>query len=131
MHRNVGQHGGRVIKFTGDGMLAEMPSATIAVRAARHLQRSLASSGLQLRIGIQVGDIDHRGDDISGLTVNIAARIMNCAGTDEIVVSASVREAVIGTPLEFETLEPVELKGVPGTWTLYRYESGASANHQP
>lgn len=123
--RIVEQHGGRVVKFTGDGALVEMPSARAALKASQALQRALAPSQLVLRIGIHAGDIDRRSDDLAGMTVNVAARIMSHADANEIVVTTSITEAAVGAGGSFEPLPPADLRGIPGTWALhrYRYES--------
>jgi class 3 adenylate cyclase/pimeloyl-ACP methyl ester carboxylesterase len=116
----VGGCGGTVIKTTGDGVLALLPSAGAAIRAAQRVRDALATDKLAVRIGIHVGDIDRRGDDISGVGVHIAARAMTSANADEIVVTASVSASVTGQATTFETLGAHELKGVPGTWELFR-----------
>ena len=79
----------------------------------------LAGRGLQIRAGIHVGDVDVRGDDVSGLAVNIAARIMSHAGTGQTLVSDGTRQATLGSSNAFEPFETVELKGIPGNWTLH------------
>ena len=73
-----------------------------------------------MRIGIHVSDIDRRGDDISGIGVNITARVMAVANSGEIVVTASVPVALTGQVAAFETLGTHPLKGVPGEWELFR-----------
>jgi class 3 adenylate cyclase len=116
----VGRSGGTVVKTTGDGVLALLPSAAGCLRAADSIRRDLAAEGLDVRIGVHVGDIDRRGDDVSGLAVNIAARVMSKAGTGETVVTAMVVGAVAGQAVAFEPLGAHDLKGVPGEWELFR-----------
>jgi class 3 adenylate cyclase len=118
----VGHCGGTVVKTTGDGVLALLPSASAALTVAERVRRELAADDLQIRVGIHVGDIDRRGDDISGLAVNIAARVMAKAGTGEIYVTDSVIAATGGPSPHYEPQGTYELKGVPGEWTLSRYE---------
>jgi class 3 adenylate cyclase len=115
----VGRHGGTVVKGTGDGVLALLPSASAALAAADRIRRDLAVESLQARIGIHVGDVDRRGDDISGIAAHIAARVMSVAGADEIVVTDSVVAAAGGAGPRFQPRGEHELKGVPGTWTLW------------
>jgi class 3 adenylate cyclase len=119
----VGRRGGSVVKTTGDGVLALLPSAGVSVRAATEIRRDLAVDGLEVRIGLHVGDVDRRGDDVSGLAVNIASRVMSNAGAGEIVATVSVVAAVAGQAVAFEPLGAHNLKGIPGTWELFRLAS--------
>ena len=98
----VAKHGGRVVKLTGDGFLAEFVSATDAVAAAIAMQIEIASrvdavdkhKRVQFRMGINLGDILWDEDDIYGDGVNIAARIESLADPGGILVSASVHDQV-------------------------------------
>ena len=119
--RSVRHHGGRVVKYTGDGVLALMPSATSALETARSMQDDLGERGLRVRVGIHVGDVDERGDDVSGLAVNIAARIMSHADAGETLVSEAARQATLGSGHHFEDTGTTELKGIPEQWKLYRW----------
>ena len=116
----VGSSGGTVVKTTGDGVFAVLPSAGAAIRAAERVRDELGTDDLEVRIGIHVGDIDRRGDDISGVGVHLAARVMASADAGQIVVTASVRASVTGQATKFEGLGTHQLKGVPGTWELFR-----------
>ena len=116
----VGGCGGTVVKTTGDGILALFPSAGAALRAAERVRGQLGADGLEVRIGIHVGDVDRRGDDLSGLGVHIAARAMAVADSGQIVVTGSVPAAVIGQNWAFEPLGAHDLRGVPGVWELFR-----------
>ena len=116
----VGRSGGSVVKTTGDGVLALLPSAGVCLRVAATIRRDLGAVGLEVRIGVHVGDVDRRGDDVSGLTVNIASRVMATGGAGEIVVTAAVVAAVAGQAVAFEPLGAHDLKGVPGEWELFR-----------
>lgn len=116
----VGRTGGTVVKTTGDGVLATFPSATAALTAAMRLQTHLADDDLQIRVGLHVGEIDRRGDDISGLAVNIAARVMSLADDGGVAVTAPVVAALVGQATKFESMGSHELKGIPGTWDLCR-----------
>jgi adenylate cyclase len=71
----IAEHSGRTVKLTGDGFLAEFPTVQDAVRCAIEMQEALASSSLDFRMGINLGDIVDDGRDIHGEGVNIAARI--------------------------------------------------------
>jgi class 3 adenylate cyclase len=115
----VGRRGGTVIKTTGDGVVATFPSAISALHVARDLRAALVDEGLEVRVGIHVGDVDRRGDDISGLAVNVAARIVNLAAPGEILVSSTVRVAAGAAPVQFESRGEHSLKGVAGSWELF------------
>ncbi len=117
----VRHSGGRVVKYTGDGVLALMPSATGALETSRSIREHLATHGLAIRAGVHVGDVDVRGDDVSGLAVNIAARIMSRATAGETLVSEAAREAAMGSTDQFEAIDAVSLKGLPGSWLLHRW----------
>src|SRR6476659_1647753 len=101
-HCKVQQHGGRLIKTTGDGFLAEFASAVAAVRCAIDIQRDVVGreavrsvdTRIRLRIGINVGDVIIDGDDVAGDGVNIAARLESLAPPDGICISAYVREQI-------------------------------------
>jgi class 3 adenylate cyclase len=120
VQRFVRDHGGRVVKYTGDGVLALMQSATGALDAAQSIAEHLVERGLCIRVGIHVGDVDTRGDDVSGLAVNVAARIMSEAASGETLVSEATRQATLGSGYRFEAACTAELKGIPDEWRLYR-----------
>lgn len=121
VRRCVRDVGGRVVKYTGDGVLALLPSATGAVDAAASIRDELSTQGLGVRAGVHVGDVDVRGEDVSGLAVITAARISSRAGAGETLVSDSARVATLGSHHEFEMAATVPLKGLPGRWTLHRH----------
>ncbi len=113
----VCHNGGDVVKMTGDGVLALLPSATAAVDAARRLRERLAGDDLGVRIGIHVGEIDRRGQDVSGLAINIAARVMAQAEEGQIVASAIVTE--LTDCVGFKPVGSHLLKGIEGKWSLF------------
>jgi class 3 adenylate cyclase len=116
----VARSGGVVLKTTGDGVLATVPSADGALRAAASIRARLANDGLQVRIGVHVGDVERRGQDVAGVAVHIAARLMALAGPGQIFVTASVPIAVAGTDHAFELVGDHALRDVPGSWTVFR-----------
>jgi len=90
----IGAHSGHIVKFTGDGFLAEFSSVQGAVNCAIDLQRELAASPLGFRIGVSLGDVIDDGTDIHGEGVNIAARIEALAEPGGICVSGDVYNQV-------------------------------------
>jgi class 3 adenylate cyclase len=114
----VAAHDGRVVKSMGDGVLALLDGPAAAIRAARTIQARLRGRELAVRTGIHAGEIEQRDNDVSGIAVTIAARVMAFAGPGEILVSGAVPPLVAGSGLEFDPRGEVELKGVPGRWAL-------------
>ena len=75
--------------------------------------------GLQTRTGLHMGECEMRGQDLSGIAVNVAARIMDEAGPDEILTSQTVKDLSLGIDLNFNVLKARPLRGVPGDWPLF------------
>jgi class 3 adenylate cyclase len=115
----VEQHRGRLVKMTGDGMLATFDGPGRAIRCAMALGDTLRPLGLEIRAGLHTGEVEVRGADIAGIGVHIAARVLACAPPGELLVSAAVPMLVAGSGIEFEEGGEHELKGVPGTWQLF------------
>jgi class 3 adenylate cyclase len=113
----VSRRGGEVVKTTGDGVLALLPSATAAIEAARAIRAHLEDDDLQVRVGVHVGEIDRRGDDVSGLAVNTTARIMSTAEPGQILVSTVV--TLTTSAASFASIGPQRLKDIEGTWELH------------
>jgi class 3 adenylate cyclase len=111
--------GGHVVKSLGDGLLATFDGPARAVRCARAVVEALAGLGLELRAGIHTGECERRGDDLGGIAVHIGARVADCAGPGEVLVSGTVKDLVFGSGLEFEDRGSRTLKGVPGEWRLF------------
>ncbi len=110
---------GNQIKGTGDGILATFDGPARAVKCAGALGASLRSLGIEIRAGLHTGEIEIRGNDISGISVHIAQRIEALAGPGETLVSQAVIDLVAGSGLEFDPRGEYELKGVRGRWQLY------------
>lgn len=117
----VERFGGSVVKSTGDGQLATFETPSAAMRAATALleevQRDL---GLTLRAGVHLGEIEKRGNDVTGLAVNVAARVTDLAGDGEVWVTDSTRRATLGSEHVFERAGVFDLKGVPDQWEICR-----------
>lgn len=115
----VEHHAGRVVKTTGDGVLAVFDLPTQALGCARTLHRNLRPQGIEITAGIHVGEIEARGDDIAGIAVNVAARVQSTASSGTTRTTAMVRDLAAGSSYHFTEVTTTELKGVGGTWTLY------------
>jgi class 3 adenylate cyclase len=118
----VGRQGGTVVKTTGDGIVATFPTATAALSAARNLRAVLADRDLACRFGIHVGEIDRRGNDISGLAVNVAARVMVAAEPGQVLASEMAMHAAAGQGFRLTSAGTRTLKGIDGLWELYELD---------
>jgi len=117
--RVADRHAGRLVKTTGDGVIALFDSAERAVRAAADLGDALRSIELRIRAGVHTGEVELAQGDVRGVAVHTAARIMALADADEIWVSGTTRDLVDGTGLEFEDRGRRQLKGIPGERQLF------------
>jgi len=114
----IDQHGGRLVKRTGDGILATFDGPGRAVRCALALRDGLRTLAVQIRAGVHTGEVEVRGEDIGGVAVHIAARVMEHAQPSEILVSGAVPLLMAGSNVEFDHRGDWALKGVPGEWPL-------------
>jgi class 3 adenylate cyclase len=114
----VEQHGGRLIKTTGDGILATFDGPGRAIRGAIALRDALRPLGLEIRAGLHAGEVEIRESDITGIAVHIAARVLDAAAGGELMVSPAVPMLVAGAGFQFDDRGTHELKGVDGTWQL-------------
>jgi class 3 adenylate cyclase/predicted alpha/beta hydrolase len=115
----VEQCEGRLVRVTGDEILAAFDGPGRAVRCAISLREAMRTLAIEIRAGIHTGEIELRGASIDGLGVHVAARVREHAGPGEVLVSEAVPLLMVGSGVEFEERGEPELKGVPGTWKLY------------
>jgi class 3 adenylate cyclase/quercetin dioxygenase-like cupin family protein len=114
----IEKHGGREIQSTGDGFLVLFDSPAAAVRGAGTILDAATSHGLTSRAGVHVGEVELHGDDVRGIAVHMAARILAVAEPGQIVVSGTVRDLLAGSELTFTDLGEFELRGIEGTRRL-------------
>src|SRR5947209_16213785 len=114
---------GREVSTAGDSFLATFDGPQRAIRCAMAIRDSVQALGIEVRAGLHTGECEIRGDDIGGIAVHIGARVSALAGSNEVLVSSTLRDLVIGSGLEFEDGGTHELKGVPGEWHLFAVAS--------
>ena len=115
----IADHGGDAIKMLGDGALATFTGPAQAVRCAERIIPEARSLGLEVRTGVHTGEVERGSEDVAGLAVHLAARIMGLAEAGEILVSRTVRDLVVGSELRFTARGDHQLKGIPERWELY------------
>ena len=93
---------GREVNTTGDGFVASFDGPARAIRCGQAIIDATSSLGIELRIGLHTGECKVRGNDLGGLAVHIAARIGSLASANEVLVSGTVKDLVVGSGLDFK-----------------------------
>jgi len=136
----IAEHRGRIVKTTGDGLLVEFASVVDAVRCAAAVQQAMperntgvaADNRIELRIGINLGDVIVEGDDLYGDGVNIAARIEALTDPGEVFVSNTVHDHVRDRlPFVFEDLGEQQVKNIARPVRVYRVVTAARRCRRP
>jgi class 3 adenylate cyclase len=121
----IDQHGGRLVRSTrstGDGVVATFDGPGRAIRCAAALRDALIPLNITIRAGLHTGEVELRGDDIGGIAVHLAARVLEQAGANELLTSSAVPLLVAGSGIEFEDRGEHELKGISGAVRLFAVE---------
>ncbi len=111
---------GREVKTTGDGLLAIFDSPTRAVRCAVEMARSTQAIGIEIRVGMHTGEVEIVGDDVRGIAVHAAARVLALAGPGEVLVSSTTSGLLEGSGISLEDAGLHDLKGLAGARQLFR-----------
>ena len=121
VQRSSVQHGGKPIKWLGDGVMFYYPESGPGVLAALEMVQSLSEAGLPpAHVGLHAGPVLFQEGDYFGQTVNVAARIADYARPGEVLVSPSVANVSQAAGVTFHPIGDVELKGVAGVLPLFR-----------
>lgn len=116
----VERYRGRLVKSLGDGHLATFDGPARGIRCALALIEATRGLGIELRAGLHTGEIELLDGDVGGIGVHIGARVAALAGAEEVLVSSTVADLVVGSGIRFKPHGQHELKGVPSPWTLLR-----------
>jgi class 3 adenylate cyclase len=119
VRREVDSHRGKLVKSTGDGVLATFDGPARAVTCGCEIRDGVRPLGIGVRVGLHTGEIEMRGEDIGGIGVHIGARIAALAEPSEVLVSRTLTDLVAGSGITFEDRGGHQLRGVPGTWQLF------------
>ncbi len=117
--KQVARFGGRVVKSTGDGLLATFADPAAAIRAAKAVGDAAGELDLEMTAGVHTGQCEVIGADVGGIAVHIGARVAALAEPGEVLVSSTVRDLLVGSDLQFDERGVHALKGIPGEWRLY------------
>ncbi len=124
VRRQLDRFGGRFVKDTGDGLVATFDGPTRAIRFALSLRDGAGHLGIRMRAGVHVGEIERRGDDVSGIAVHVTARLAAEAGADQLVVSNAVVDLVEGSGITFADWGTHTLRGIPEPRRLWTVTGG-------
>jgi class 3 adenylate cyclase/pimeloyl-ACP methyl ester carboxylesterase len=116
--REIARFRGRELDTAGDGFFASFDGPARAIKCATEIVSAAAETGLQIRAGVHTGECELLGDKVAGIAVSMGARIAAEANDGEILVSATVKDLVAGSGIEFESRGVQDLKGL-GRWPLY------------
>ncbi len=114
----LAEYRGQEIDRAGDGFLATFDGPARAIRCAEAVVKSSSREGLEIRAGVHSGEVELLEQGIGGIAVHIGARVAALAKPREVMVTATVRDLVAGSGIEFAERGTHELKGVPGRWGL-------------
>lgn len=120
VRRQLQRFHGQEVKATGDGFLARFDGPARALRCAAAIVTGARQLGLQIRTAVHTGECAVRGDDLGGLAVHAAARMLSVAGAGEVVASNTTKDLVAGSDIGFEEHGEHELPGLTGSWRLFR-----------
>jgi pimeloyl-ACP methyl ester carboxylesterase/class 3 adenylate cyclase len=117
--RQLDRFRGREVKTLGDGFLATFDGPARGIGCACAIRDGVHPLGPEVRAGLHTGECELAGEDVRGMAVNIGARIGALAEPNEVLVSGTVKDLVVGADLDFMERGEHELKGVPGIWRLF------------
>jgi len=119
VRRELARFRGEEKDTAGDGFFATFDGPARAIRCAQAVVESVRGIGLEVRAGVHTGECELHESEVAGIAVSVGARVGGLAGAGEVLVTATVRDLVAGSGIEFEGRDERQLKGVPGKWRLY------------
>ena len=125
VRRQLERFRGHEIDTAGDGFVASFDGPARGIQCAAAIAESVSALGLSIRAGLHTGECELADGKLAGIALHIAARIAGLAAADEVLVSSTVKDLVIGSRVAFTDRGVHELKGVPGQWTVFAVDSVA------
>ncbi|MBD0337761.1 MAG: adenylate/guanylate cyclase domain-containing protein [Thermoleophilia bacterium] len=124
VRRELARFRGRELDTAGDGFFATFDGPARGIRCACAVRDSVRELGLEVRAGLHAGECELLDEKVTGIAVNIGARVASLAQPGEVLVSSTVKDLVAGSGLSFSDRGEAELKGAPGSWRLFAVEPG-------
>jgi class 3 adenylate cyclase len=124
VRRELLRWGGHEIDTSGDGFFATFDRPGHAVGCARTISDAVRAIGVDVRIGLHVGEVEVVGGKVSGIAVHIGFRVASLAKAGEVLVTSTLRESMAGSTTGFEYRGVYVLEGVPGEWRIFAVERG-------
>jgi class 3 adenylate cyclase len=118
----ISHFNGTEIETAGDSFLVTFSGPARAIRCACAIRDAVKRLGIEIRAGLHTGEIDLLGEKASGIGVNIASRVLDKAGPDEVLVSRTVRDLISGSGIHLKDKGIYKLKGIPEEWRLFAVE---------
>jgi class 3 adenylate cyclase/pimeloyl-ACP methyl ester carboxylesterase len=119
VRRELARFRGKELDTAGDGFFAVFDGPARAISCARTIVGAVSELDLTVRAGVHTGECELQDGKVTGIAVNIGARVAAAAGPGEVLVSGTVKDLVAGSGIEFQDKGVRQLKGVPGEWRLY------------
>jgi class 3 adenylate cyclase/DNA-binding beta-propeller fold protein YncE len=120
VRRELRRYGGREIDTAGDGFFASFENPGNAIRCAAAVVEAVQELGMDVRIGLHLGQAEIVGKKLGGSAVHIGARVMSLAGPADVLVTTGLKDVLPAPDFSFADRGSQSLKGVPGEWHLYR-----------
>lgn len=120
--QEIDTHQGRLIKHTGDGLLVTFDGPARGIKCAQAFSRAVGELDMAIRCGLHIGEVEPRGDDITGLAVHVAARVMDQAAAGQTLITRTLADLTAGSGLTLTDHGEHHLKGLPDSWRLYQAE---------
>jgi class 3 adenylate cyclase len=119
VRRELKRHRGRELDTAGDGFFASFERPADAIRCACAISDEVRELGIEIRAGLHLGEAEIHEHKVSGMAVNVGARVMGAGEAGEVLVSSTLRDAVAGSGFGFADHGMHRLKGIEGQWRLY------------
>jgi class 3 adenylate cyclase len=119
IRRELARCGGHEVQMVGDSFLATFDSPASAIRCACAICDAVKALGIEVRVGVHAGEVEHEGEEVTGITVYIGVLMTSRAGPGEVLVSSTVKDLVAGSGITFTPRGTHTLKGLPGEWPLF------------